>query len=162
MSSSVASVFARKMQAAAFEASRGADPALRKAGLVMKTVVEASIRSVAPSGRLRGVGRAGARVGVRYDLLKQGGRNGVRLRATGPLHLVERSTKPRDIQPRARRARTGRAALRFSDGSFRPAARHPGTRGKAPFGKGIERAIPAGTAAVRGVMVDAVRKGIRA
>lgn len=88
-------------------------------------------------GRLSGVGRRGARVGARYQLLSKAQTPTAVVRATGPAHLLEHPTRPHDITPRRRRRGQGSKALRFRDGTFRPAAHHPGiNRPAKPYEKG--------------------------
>jgi len=85
--------------------------------------------------RLSGVGRRGARVGVRYEV--KGTTNPTALiRATGPMHLLEHNTAPHMIQPKRKKIR----ALRLANGSFAAHVRHPGTRAKVPFEKGYLKA----------------------
>jgi hypothetical protein len=126
--------------------------------------VRQEIRSVAPTGRLRGVGRfnrgkrQGARVGVKYDVKDAGTRSTAIVQATGPLHLIERNTKahtiPRTVTTKRlrtaagrlshKRESTGRAVSgrrvlyvggRFVTGPIR----HPGTKGKHPFARAVKR-----------------------
>lgn len=107
--------------------------------------------------KLSGMGGKG-RMGVRYD--KTSGSNSVMVRATGPVHLVERDVRPHWIAPkeggRKRHARARQAAfinamtgaqillvskgvLRFSDGSFRRwAAKGGGSKGRHPWERGVE------------------------
>ena len=159
MASAVGKQLGGKLGRVANEVQRAQRTAVTAASMALKRGVESEIRAVVPSGRLRNVGR-GAKVGVRFDV--KGTNNPTSLvRATGPLHLVERSTKAHTIGPRARRARSGRSAIRLPDGGFRRAVRHPGTRGREPFAKGIRKASPEAERALRGSMVDAVTRGLR-
>ena len=61
------------------------------------------------------------------------------VKATGPLQLLERDTKPHTIAPRPRRGQTKRRALRLANGAFVAGVNHPGTKGKEPFGRGVTR-----------------------
>ena len=92
----------------------------------------------AGSGRMRGVGKSGARVGVGYDIVRAaGGEAAVRVGMKGPVHLLERDTRPHMIEPRRGEA------LQFSDGRFRAyVAHHPGTRGKHPWEKALTASLP--------------------
>lgn len=104
-----------------------------KAALLVKTSVVAQIGTT----RLRGVGRKGAKVGVRFDV--KGQQNPTALvRATGPLHLLERSTRPHEIRPKRR----GGKAVVISGVGPRAYAHHPGTKGKHPWERGLARALP--------------------
>lgn len=90
------------------------------------------------SGRMSGVGRNGARVGISYDIVKaDGDEAAVRVAAKGPLHLLERDTRPHAIEPRRGEA------LQFDNGKFRSyVLRHPGTKGKHPWEKALKIALP--------------------
>ena len=94
------------------------------------------------------------------------------IRARGPWGLVENGAKPHSIPKRgqlARRSRLGRGG--FSDrkampinGNFRYVVRnHPGTRGKQPFRKGLDRATPRAIkvlhTTVHSAVVDVIRSG---
>lgn len=139
------------------------------AALVMKESIGAEINSVAPGGRMSGVGKKGARVGVRYtDGTNSAGRATVILNATGPLHLLERNTTGHEIFPRgfvaktARGRSTGTQALASKGGSWGPFAHawHPGTHGQHPFEKGVERGRPLTGAAYRLALFSALKKDL--
>lgn len=127
------------------------------AALHTKRSIEAEMSAAGVGKRLSGVGTRGARIGVRYDV--RGTDNPVALvRATGPFHLVERSTRAHSITPkkRARRAQRKRA-LAIPGVGPRASAQHPGTRGKHAFAKGVERAKPG----VRRIIGESVVKALR-
>jgi hypothetical protein len=106
---------------------------VRKSALLVTRGIRDEVRAATGDNRLSGVGRRGARVGAKYDV--SGGTNPTAvIRATGPLHLIDRDTDPHTIAPRKRR---GAKALRLANGSFAASVRHPGTRGKHVWGKGI-------------------------
>ena len=92
---------------------------------------------------MSGVGRRGAKLGVRYDMT---GDSEALLRATGPWQFIERDTKPSGRnRPRAhqagrRRRRGGPRALAAPGFGPVAAARNPGTTGKHPFEKGVKKA----------------------
>jgi hypothetical protein len=123
---------------------------VRRAAVYATTMIRNEIRSATGDMRLSGVGRKGARVGARFDV--KGTRNPTALiRATGPLHLIERDTGPHSIYPKGqtfattrkgnvRRRGTSRA-LKIGEG-YAAYAEHPGTRGKHPFQKGVAKAAP--------------------
>jgi hypothetical protein len=162
---------------------RGAERhAVNAAALEMKRAVDREIGRVAPRRRMRNVGKRGARVGVRYDI--KGTRNPTALiRATGPLHLLERKTQPHTIYVRAARARgrgssrlnTGRrlaqvfggrgaygwGALTMPDGQYRRVVSHPGTSGKRPWAKGVAAGRPRALKALRDANTAAVRRGFK-
>lgn len=131
---------------------------INAAALHTKRSVEAEMASAGVGKRLSGVGTRGARIGVRYDV--KGTDNPVALvRATGPFHLVERSTKAHAITPkkRGRRVAARKKALNIPGVGARASAQHPGTRGKHAFAKGVERAKPG----VRRIIGESVVKALR-
>jgi hypothetical protein len=87
--------------------------------------------------RLSGVGRKGAKVGVRYNVAGVGADAKSLVFATGPFHLLERDTK---AGPRPHKRRRGRGKKRFI-GPIQSGF-HPGTQGKHPFAKGVTAATP--------------------
>lgn len=156
MGSNVAAAVSSRLRKVAVEVDRASKPAVAKASLVLKKSVEREIVKVAPSKRLKGVGKRGAKVGVRYDI--KGTRNPTSIvRATGPLHLIERPTKAHRI-PR-QRARGRQKVLALPGGIFRRSVQHPGTRGRRPFGKGIERGQPIALKALQHAERDALKRG---
>jgi hypothetical protein len=174
VASSVGALVAKRLTKVAKEVSGAERPAVNKASLVLKKSVERELLKVAPSRRLKGVGRKGARVGVRYDI--KGKRNFSSIvRATGPMHLIERSTRPhvitageRERLPGLRRGAGGRfvsnrrrGVLRTANGMFRRSVRHPGTRGRYPFAKGIKAGKPEALKALRNAQTDALKRGFR-
>ncbi len=110
---------------------------------IAKTVtsaIRASIDRAAPGGRMRGVGKRGARVGARYDVT---GPQTAFVKATGPLHLLERDTKEHVIpKERARGRRQGRPVLKIGDRFVTGPIAHPGTKGKHPFEKAVVATQP--------------------
>lgn len=125
-----------------------ASQGVEAAALAVEESVDNHIARAAPSRRLRNVGKSGARVGVRYDM--RAGRNPTALvRATGPLHIIERDTRAYVIVPGARRGRKSRAARQapITFAGVQPLGtpehpsyrvNHPGTTGKHPFEKGVD------------------------
>lgn len=112
----------------------------------MKVSVVAELGGVT---RLRGVGKSGARIGVRYDQRNKD----VEVRMTGPAHLIERDTKPHPIGPRKKKA------LTLAGGQVRSfVGDHPGTKGKHPFEKGVNRVLPRLTAIVLAEQVKSMRR----
>jgi hypothetical protein len=120
------------------------------AALAVKTSVTAQMAAAGvQNGKLRGVGKKGAKVGVRYDLLG----NTALVRATGPFHLLERDTKPHRIGQQ--KSLSGLPLVNASGQDIRKRyavipgvgvrawANHPGTKGKHPWEKGVIGAVPA-------------------
>lgn len=126
--------------------------AVERAAFAMKTSVQ---RQRGFTSRLRGVGRSGARVGVRYDV--RGVKNPTAIvRATGPFHLIESDTKAHEIAPRSRRRGGGKRAV-FTPYGPKARVQHPGTKGRHPFARGVEASLPA----VRKIMGSAMTSSIR-
>lgn len=124
---------------------------VQAAALSVTTAVRAEIASATHgTNRLSGVGRRGAKVGVGYDM--KGSANPTALvRARGPLHLIESNTAAHPIRPRKR----GKRVLANQASGFGPVAsvaNHPGTTGKHPFAKGVDRGLPAGIKAGQEVL----------
>lgn len=128
---------AGKLEAAARKV-RTDSSILEGAAFQVKKAVQVELRKVAPSGRLSGVGKSGARVGVRYQRM---GRDAFLVKMTGPAHLIERDTDPHTIGPKRSRQRKakGRRTAVALNGEFRAVVRHPGTRGQHPWEKGVKR-----------------------
>jgi hypothetical protein len=123
--------------------------AVSAGALRAKKVIEAERAKAVPSGRLRNVGKSGGKLGVRYTLIGGDLKPVAIVRATGPWQIIEGDTKRHTIGPKGtrRRAASGRRAVRMPDGSFRRTVVHPGTKGKHPFRKGVEKAnVPVGKA----------------
>jgi len=118
--------------------------AVSKSALEVTRIIRANI-SAATHGtnRLSGVGRGGARVGARYDL--KGTVNPTALiRATGPVHLLERGRRGGYLIEPRRRGRGGRGRRRalYFDGIYATHARPGPVAGTRPFGRGVDAGIP--------------------
>ena len=107
-------------------------------------ITKDSVLKFAPS-RLSGVGKKGAKIGVRYNVGNFGGEAKSRVFATGPFHLIERDTKRHRI-PKERGRRARRRVIVIPGVGVRAWAMHPGTRGKHPWAKGVNAAEPKVTA----------------
>lgn len=120
--------------------------AVRAAALAAKTSILPHIsRGSGGDLRLSGVGRSGANVGVRYDVKGYIVPTAL-VRATGPLHLIERDTAPHRIPKRPPLNRP----LRINGRIVRGPVMHPGTQGKHVWAAGVRAALPAIRAAFRG------------
>ena len=127
----------------------GESTGVRKATIRATNLIRDEIRGVTGDMRLSGVGKKGARVGARYDkhFAATEDAPAMEIKATGPLHLIERDTRAHLILPRGQTftakggRRSGRKALKIGD-EFRLYAEHPGTSGKRPFARGVARARP--------------------
>lgn len=109
------------------------------AALAVKTSVLAQMAAAGvKDGKLRGVGKKGTRIGVRYDFT---GQAVALVRATGPFHLLERDNKPHR-EPKVRGSRARRRVLVIPGVGVRAWANHPGSKGKHPWEKGVVAAMP--------------------
>lgn len=161
--------FAQKMGRLAGDLQRSQREMVGEAALAATNVYRGSIRAAAPSGRLRNVGARGAAVGAGYDVVGQV--NPVaKIRARGPIQLLEWETKPHRIIPKAARrlggtrgftanqrsqslysylfgggGGYGSAALAIGSpvNDFRNAVNHPGTQGKRPWARAEPAAVQA-------------------
>ena len=138
--------------------------AIGRAALTSKRTIEGTRdRATGGDGRLSGVGKRGAKLGVRYDL-KDGPRPSAVVRATGPWQLIERDTKsagvirPRRNRQGRRRRSSGPQAL--ASGGFGPFSKivDKGTTGKHPFEKGAKKAAPQATKQMRATVTKAVAR----
>jgi hypothetical protein len=131
---------------------------VRRSALLVTGGVRDEIRGASGGDmRLSGVGRRGARVGAKFTV--GGGSDPTAIiRATGPLHLIERDTDPHGIRPKRR---SKAKALRLANGMVRASANHPGTRGKHPWQKGLNRTRPGTrkvfTDEIHNAMIKAIR-----
>ncbi len=113
------------------------------------TVVAAAMKSkvIISSGapaRLRNVGKSGGKLGVRYTISGGDLNPSAKLRATGPWPIIESDIGPHRIGPKKRRggARSGRGGGVSTPGGVFRSVHHPGTKGKHPWAKGVEKAEP--------------------
>lgn len=162
MTSAAGPAIKKKLHAIAREVERSQRAATMRGAGELKKAVERQ-PGFPKSGRLRGVGKSGSKVGVRYDL-KGDGRAEVKATGKG-FQLIERDTKAHPIGPKKARARkqTGRGGgVKLPDGSVRRTVKHPGTKGKHPFEKGIADGTPAAVRAMRDQTMPAIRKGLGA
>jgi hypothetical protein len=92
-------------------------------------------------GRLSRMGRNGAKVGARYDIVNSTGADvSGKVGKTGPLHILANPTKPHQI-PR-QRARGRRRYVVIPGVGVRSSAQHPGTKGKNTWARGRKQAEP--------------------
>lgn len=124
--------FTGKIEKTATNVAAAKRPAMNAAALAAKTEMQRG----APTF-LRGVGRKGAKIGVRYTLF---GDNKAVVRWYGPAHLLNNPTKPHTITPKGRRGRRGGKRALVINGQPVARAQHPGTRGRGFFQKSKPRA----------------------
>jgi hypothetical protein len=125
--------FAGQCRTFSGELAKAQKAAAGKAAQGLQDKVNANTRAIAASGALSGVGKGGARVGVKVESLKAGS---AIVKATGPYQLIERDTAAHRV-PRA--ARGKKRVLLIPGIGYRRSVHHPGTKGKHPF----ERAVNA-------------------
>jgi len=129
-------------------------------------LVKRNVLALAPA-RLRGVGKKGAKLGVRYNIGHYEGVSKALVFATGPFHLIERDTTAHPIpklkgsssqQTGKIRAKKGRLfgpafgglsakatdakPLKLVGGKYRAHVVHPGTKGKHPWERGVAMSVP--------------------
>lgn len=108
------------------------------AAQTVKTSVQSQMAAAGvQNGKLRGVGKRGAKIGVRYTITA----SKALVRATGPFQLIERDTKAHRI-PRERGRRAKKRYAVIPGVGVRAWAQSPGTKGKHPWEKGVVAAIP--------------------
>lgn len=142
---------------------------VRIAALAVKSSVLEQLQVAGvKDGKLRGVGKKGAAVGVSSTMAG----NKALVKATGPLHLLERNTKAHRIGRRTRSATTGRSLVDRSGQDiksvlvipgvgFRAWANHPGTKGKHPWEKGVEASRSTAAKANQVALSGALSKAFR-
>ena len=155
MPSTVGADLARKFAAMARETRQATPVAVRAAALAATTEMRQAIERDAPGGRMRGVGKKGAKVGARFDMRG----DGAVVKAVGPVHLLERPTKAHEIKPRG--GRSGKKAIAFA-GVARASAQHRGTRGKRTWSRGVDAAKPKAARELRAPIGKAMARGARA
>jgi hypothetical protein len=156
-------MLAAKLKGLAELYSKGDTTLVREAAQLSKATIVAG----SPS-RLRGVGKRGARLSVRYTLTKTADDPAALVFAVGPWQLIERDTRPHQI-PRERRTRSfegvyghavipgGSEAPPHGPRGVRTRVHHPGTKGKKPWARGVEKATPLVTLLFHRLGEDAIR-----
>lgn len=150
-----AEAVAKRMNAVAGAARKAQKISVQRAALVMKTVHLAGLNADAPGGRLRNVGRKGAKLGVKYTMHGATGHASAIVEATGAWPILNNPTKPHEI--RSKKGKT----LRLGDGLFRASAQHPGTKGKRTWQKAQPKAMVEGQKQLNKTMVFAVQEAFK-
>jgi hypothetical protein len=141
---------AGRMRAVEESTAKGMRVTVTAAAMKAKVAISAG----APAS-LRGVGKSGAKLGVRYTLSGSETNPSAKLRATGPWQLIEENTSPHTIGPKRRgRARGRRGAVVVPGTGPRAVVHHPGTQGKHSWAKGVDRAAPLVAAEMRKQMTN--------
>ena len=137
---------AARMGALATNFARAERDAVLRAALLAKQVHVAELRAVTGDQRMSGVGLKGARVGARFIPL--GG--GAIVQATGPVHLLERPSKPHPIKAGKRRRGGTRARALGVPGHPYASVQHPGVRNpRRPWLRGFVKATPVVTRTIQ-------------
>ena len=173
-----------RMHKLSAEVGRAEKQSQINAAKAAKAVHLAALRAASGGDlKLSGVGKTGAKIGVRYEAHRSG--HGVVVRATGPLQFLENKSKAHTILPqsitRGGRTKLGRRAaqqrtydalfggsysgarpVRLKDGNFRFGVSHPGVQNpKQPWAKSKAKAQSAATKRVRATYSDAFKRGMR-
>lgn len=106
--------------------------------------------------RLSGVGKRGARLNVRYNISRFEGISKSKVFAVGPWQLIERDTRAHRI-PRERTRGRQRYAV-IPNVGVRAYANHPGTKGKHPWDRGIDAAVPKVRRLLSDEAIEALRR----
>lgn len=179
--SSSAAELAGKLEAAGAAVVNSNRAAVQRVARRIKAGAEAERnRAVGSNGRMSGVGRNGARLGVRDEYAGSVALPTAVVRATGPWQLVESPTRSHLItsryagSTRARRSRAGlagpvrpgalrggRRAVVLTPWGYKRFTRHPGTRGKKPWRTSIDRSTQNITTEAATPMRDALRTVFR-
>lgn len=167
---------AKKLEASAKAIETKSDVEVTEANAkAAKKAIAGQMKRAAPGGTLRVGKTRKARVGVRYDFRQD--KKAAIVRVTGPVHLLERDTSAHNI-PRVKgdiksHSATGRKLkkatkvrkvqerklLRIGNRVVVGPIKHPGTKGKHPFEKGVKDFLPsAGKTFEKGV--DTIMRGI--
>ena len=161
----------------------GSKDTVMRAAMSAKQIQEREISRVAGNDMaLSGVnaakGRKGnTKVGVRFTLEGNANTPEAFIKATGPLHLVERNTAGHVIRSAYSKGKSRKGfvgptmAGQFSGGSnavinipgvgFRRSARHPGTTGQHPWRKGATKAAPVIRKAMAGRTASIIKKAAK-
>lgn len=103
-----------------------------------KATMQSAVQAMAPGGRLRGVGRKGARVGAGYNVYGDGN---VQISARGPVWLVDNATGGHEIAPKKRRKKGALKGAGY-DHPYSGEVRHPGTAGKHAWAHARDQVLP--------------------
>lgn len=129
---------------------------VESAALLVKNAVNAQLRvAVGADLRMSGVRKKGARVGARYE--KGQSKSTAVVQAFGPMPLIENDTPPHRI-PKVRGRRARKRVVVIPGVGVRAWAHHPGTKGKRPWERAINRSVPKVPAVIQAETGKALRK----
>lgn len=166
-----------RLRQTAAAVAKGSRATIEQAALVSKKRIEAQRdRDTGGDGRLSGVGKSGAKLGVSYKMEGTATAPRAFIKATGPWPLIENNTSGRVVRSRhakgsGRRGLIGpaapgqfkgggRAVLNIPGVGFRRSARHPGTTGKKTFAKGRAASIAPATALIKKRSTEIVKAAL--
>lgn len=160
MGTSTPAQFAAKMRRLSQLMPPTAHEIVNRSAFVVKLSVQARLLVAAPRGRLN-VGKRGQRIGVRYKV----DTDTATVFMFGPAQLIERDTKahriPNATKGRGRVKRANRKPINIPGVGWRQFADHPGTKGKHPWEKGVESALPELVKVSGQLYGEALRKAMR-
>lgn len=145
---------AKRMRAVGEAAQKAQRISLTRAAFAMKAVHTSGLMGDAPGGRLRGVGKKGAKLSVRYKLRGGSSDPSAIVEAVGPWQILNNPAKAHLIQ-----GRKGKV-LHFGN-VFRASVKHPGHRGKRTWQKAQPEAVKAGQAELNKTMTRAVQQAFK-
>jgi hypothetical protein len=146
---------AKRMQQVGEAARKAQNISVTRAAMAMKVVHLAGLAQDVPSGRLRNVGKGGAKVGVRYKLHGTSASPTAIVEATGPWQIINNPAVAHVIVPKKKKA------LHFGSSLFRASVQHPGHRGKQTWQRAEPAAAEAGTKQLNSTMVNAVQQAFK-
>lgn len=147
---------AKRMQRVGEAAQKAQKISVTRAAMAMKVVHVARLQGDAPGGRLRNVGKKGAKLSVKYTLKGSTASPSAIVEATGPWQLLNNPAKPHVIEPKKKKA------IHIGSGTFfRASVHHPGHRGKFTWQKAEPEAAKAGASELNKHMVTTVKQAFR-
>lgn len=175
--------FADRFVQAAQAIEQSSPKALNEASFKAKKVIEAERnKAVGSDGRMSGVGKNGAKLGVKYNIEQAGSSFTSFVKATGPWQFIENDTRSagvvrakryrravqgpdlREVGKKRQRKRgrnrfagSGARAVTVASGVYRASFRDGPTTGKKPFSKGMKKAQPVVAKALRAPITKSVR-----
>lgn len=141
--------FTGKVRSAGTNLAAAKTPALNAGAMAAKIEMQKGVPTY-----LRGVGKKGAKIGVRYTLY---GSTKAVVRWYGPAHLLNNPNRPHQIRPKKR---GGKKAL-LINGQPVASAQHPGTKGRHFFQNAKPRARKAAGDAYNRTVRNAVTSAFK-
>lgn len=136
--------FAAQCRGFPAELQKAQKVAVTEIALSMTTIIRANIRAAVPDLGIKGHrGRGQLKIGASYSVRANASGVTAIVRAKGPLQIVERDTKshtiPKVKAPSGKGRRLKKRHILLIPGiGYRLAVKHPGTKGKHPFERGVD------------------------